>query len=263
MNTKTYTTKELAIEAARAALRPLGCKDPMSAVHFQLEQQGDEWAWHQMNLTTGEVAIGELLSDGVTQGPAPKVTICPPAGKAAAPVKAKAPASPKVKGKAEPKKAAPAAIPPGMVKARNLVGKVVFVKADDPLLVGGQLFPNKTRANDARRALTEATAKKTAAKAPKQPNVRQLERVAAERGKLPTAPDFSAPTHKRYLKRLEAIVAMVKAGNVKGLKADDTQPVSSSRVILCRYRDNAIVALEAQRKAGKAPKAQSVTKKAA
>lgn len=78
----------------------------------------------------------------------------------------------------------------------------------------------------------------------------QIEADAAA-GKLPAPPDFSAETHARFRKRLGEIVAAVKAGDVKALKADTTEPKSSSRVALCRYRDLAIIALEAQR-AGKA-----------
>lgn len=78
----------------------------------------------------------------------------------------------------------------------------------------------------------------------------QIEADAAA-GKLPTPPDFSAETHARFRKRLSEIVAFVKAGDIKALKADTTEPKSSSRVALCRYRDLAIIALEAQR-AGKA-----------
>lgn len=70
---------------------------------------------------------------------------------------------------------------------------------------------------------------------------------AAKRGELPTAPDFSAPTHKAFRGRLAKIVAMIDAGDVAGLKADTTEPKSSSRVILCRFRDLAITALEARR----------------
>lgn len=79
----------------------------------------------------------------------------------------------------------------------------------------------------------------------------QIEADAAA-GKLPTPPDFSAETHARFRKRLGEIIAAVKAGDIKALKADTTEPKSSSRVALCRYRDLAIIALEAQRAGGAA-----------
>ena len=97
-------------------------------------------------------------------------------------------------------------------------------------------------------------APETKAAAPAKPKAvgkrAQIEADAAA-GKLPTPPDFSAETHARFRKRLGEIVAFVRAGDVKALKADTTEPKSSSRVALCRYRDLAVIALEAQR-AGKA-----------
>lgn len=87
-------------------------------------------------------------------------------------------------------------------------------------------------------------------------------RLDAAKGKLPAEPDFSADTHRAYRKRLTAITAMIKARDVKGLQADETQPVSSSRVILCRYRDNAIAALQARAAKAPAKKAPAKTVKA-
>ena len=72
--------------------------------------------------------------------------------------------------------------------------------------------------------------------------------AAAEAGVIPPAPDFSADTHKRFRKRLAELVAMAEAGDLAGLKADTTEPKSSSRVALCRWRDLAIKAIEAQPK---------------
>ena len=69
---------------------------------------------------------------------------------------------------------------------------------------------------------------------------------AASRGDLPPAPDLSAPTHKAFRKRGEKIVAMAEAGDLARLEADTTEPKSSSRVMICRYRDLAIVALAAR-----------------
>jgi hypothetical protein len=72
----------------------------------------------------------------------------------------------------------------------------------------------------------------------------------AEAGKLPSPPDFSAPTHARFRGKLEAVVALVKAGDVAGLKAFAINPISSSPKAIDRYRNLAVTALEA--KAGKA-----------
>lgn len=230
MTTRTYETKTLAQDAARAALKADGVKDPMSAVHYQLDQQGEEWAWHEMNLTTGEVATGERLAEGVRQGPLVPVTVIP--------AKGSKPATPTAAPKVKPK--APATI---SAREQRRLDKIAAATA---------------KANAPKQPKAPAAPK--APKAPKQPNVRHLEAEAAKLGKLPTAPDFSKPTHQRWAKRLGEIVAMVKARDVKGLKADKTQPLSSSRVMLCRYRDNAITALTV--KAGKAAKAAPAKKAA-
>ena len=103
--------------------------------------------------------------------------------------------------------------------------------------------PAATKSSPATKAVVPAKPKAVGKRA-------QIEADAAA-GKLPTPPDFSAETHARFRKRLGEIVAFVKAGDIKALKADTTEPKSSSRVALCRYRDLAIIALEAQR-AGKA-----------
>jgi hypothetical protein len=71
-------------------------------------------------------------------------------------------------------------------------------------------------------------------------------RIAAERGEIPAAPDFSADTHKSWRKALDQIVALVKTSDIAGLEANTIQPASSSRVALCRYRDLAIIALKAR-----------------
>ena len=45
---------------------------------------------------------------------------------------------------------------------------------------------------------------------------------------------------------------MVEAGDIKGLKAYAIKPISSSPKALDRYRNYAVTALEAQKKAAKA-----------
>lgn len=69
---------------------------------------------------------------------------------------------------------------------------------------------------------------------------------AAKAGKLPSPPDFSAETHKRFRAKLESLVAMAKAGDIKGLKAVEINPVSSSPKAMAKYRDLAVIALEAK-----------------
>lgn len=70
---------------------------------------------------------------------------------------------------------------------------------------------------------------------------------AARKGQLPTPPDFSAATHTRFRAKLAKLVAMAEAGDVEGLKAVAINPVSTSPRAMARYRDLAILALEARK----------------
>jgi hypothetical protein len=73
--------------------------------------------------------------------------------------------------------------------------------------------------------------------------------AAAKAGELPPPPDFSAPTHARYRDAAKALVDMAKAGDVEGLKAVVIKPYSSSPKAMAKYRDLAVIALEARRTA--------------
>lgn len=69
--------------------------------------------------------------------------------------------------------------------------------------------------------------------------------AAAREGKLPTAPDFSAETHKRFRPLLAEVVDAVKARDAKALKAIKINPISSSPKAIAKYRDLALLAIEA------------------
>lgn len=99
-------------------------------------------------------------------------------------------------------------------------------------------------AADARRAKREAREARKAEKPAGGKRAAALE--AAQRGELPDAPDFSAPTHKPHRKRLGEVIALVEAGDIDGLKAFHINPVSSSPKAIAKYRDLAVVALEAR-----------------
>jgi hypothetical protein len=71
----------------------------------------------------------------------------------------------------------------------------------------------------------------------------------AQAGKIPAPPDFSADTHTRFRPKLAELVALVKAKDVKGLKAYPINPISTSPKAMNRYRNLAVVALEAQARA--------------
>lgn len=75
---------------------------------------------------------------------------------------------------------------------------------------------------------------------------------AAKRGEMPTAPDFTANTHKPFRKKLEAVVALVEAGDIAALRAFEIKPVSSSPKAIAKYRDLAVIALEARAAKGAA-----------
>ncbi len=70
--------------------------------------------------------------------------------------------------------------------------------------------------------------------------------VQAQAGTLPAAPDFSKPTHARFRAKLAKLVAFAEAGDVQGLKAIEINPVSTSPKAMARYRDLAIIAIEAR-----------------
>jgi hypothetical protein len=68
----------------------------------------------------------------------------------------------------------------------------------------------------------------------------------AQAGALLAPPDFSKPTHARFRAKLAKLVALAEAGDVEGLKAIDINPVSTSPKAMARYRDLAIIAIEAR-----------------
>lgn len=69
----------------------------------------------------------------------------------------------------------------------------------------------------------------------------------AQAGKLPSPPDFSADTHTRFRPKLAEVVEMVKARDLKALKAWKFEGfMSTSPKAIQRYRDLAIVALQAK-----------------
>lgn len=68
---------------------------------------------------------------------------------------------------------------------------------------------------------------------------------AARKGQLPTPPDFSAATHARFRAKLAKLIAMAEAGDAEGLKAVAINPVSTSPRAMARYRDLAVIAIEA------------------
>ena len=75
---------------------------------------------------------------------------------------------------------------------------------------------------------------------------RQAILYQAQTGALPTAPDFSKPTHTRFRAKLAQIVALAEAGDIAGLQAFEINPVSSSPKAIARYRDLCVIAITAR-----------------
>ncbi|WP_295080149.1 hypothetical protein [Tabrizicola sp.] len=68
----------------------------------------------------------------------------------------------------------------------------------------------------------------------------------ARQGELPPPPDFSAPTHARFRSKLAELVELAEKADATGLRAIAINPVSSSPKALARYRDLAVLAIEAR-----------------
>ena len=85
-------------------------------------------------------------------------------------------------------------------------------------------------------------------KAAPAPVVRKRQAVVdlAQSGTLPTAPDFSKPTHARFRAKLAQIVALAEAGDIAALQAFEINPVSSSPKAMARYRDLCVIAITAR-----------------
>ncbi|MFO0271536.1 MAG: hypothetical protein ACK53W_13495 [Gemmatimonadota bacterium] len=94
------------------------------------------------------------------------------------------------------------------------------------------------------QAATEALANRSADRV--RGGRRAAVQAAASAGVLPAAPDFSAETHKRWRGKLAAVVAMVEAGDVDGLRALEIPTYSTSPKAIARYRDLAVAALTAR-----------------
>jgi hypothetical protein len=64
---------------------------------------------------------------------------------------------------------------------------------------------------------------------------------------MPSPPNFEAETHRRFRPKLAEVVALAEAGDLKALRAYRYEGFHSTspRAIL-RYRDLAVIALEAR-----------------
>jgi hypothetical protein len=85
----------------------------------------------------------------------------------------------------------------------------------------------------------------TAPSAPRRRRDADIE-AKARQGELPPQPDFSAPTHARFRAKLAVLVELAGKADATGLRAIAINPVSSSPKALVRYRDLAVLAIEAR-----------------
>ncbi len=92
---------------------------------------------------------------------------------------------------------------------------------------------------------TEASRQSEPAAAPRRRKDAEVE-ARARQGELPPPPDFSAATHARFRAKLEGLVALAEKGDVPRLRAVVINPVSSSPKAMARYRDLAVMAIEAR-----------------
>jgi hypothetical protein len=104
------------------------------------------------------------------------------------------------------------------------------------------------------KAFGQAMAQMAKAQAQAEPSAYEPEGAAfevdlteAQKGKLPTPPDFSAKTHTSYRPKLEMLVKLAKAGDVAGLKNVHLNPCSTSPKAMYRYRALCLAALAARK----------------
>jgi hypothetical protein len=128
----------------------------------------------------------------------------------------------------------------------GLVTNAMLSSMEDPM-------KSKAKRSPAKRAANPAASKKARKPQAKREPVpkrslgkRAAIEAAARDGKLPEPPDFSAETHKRFRNKLVSVVELAKAGDLKGLRAFEINPVSSSPKAIARYRDLCVIALEAK-----------------
>jgi hypothetical protein len=92
---------------------------------------------------------------------------------------------------------------------------------------------------------TEAPLQPEPAEAPRRRKDADVE-ARARQGEMPPPPDFSAATHARFRAKLEGLMSLAEKGDVDGLRAVAINPVSSSPKAMARYRDLAVLAIEAR-----------------
>lgn len=140
---------------------------------------------------------------------------------------------------------------PGFETAEGrLVAEIDAWEPDAPAEPAKEALPNDDPAPAAVAAPiiegTKANSEPTAAPgAPRRRRDADVE-AKARQGELPPPPDFSAPTHARFRAKLAALVELAGKADATGLRAMTINPVSSSPKALARYRNLAVMAIEAR-----------------
>jgi hypothetical protein len=236
MTSPTYSARSAAIRAARAALQQPGKPAPLSGVHFTVTEVGDRFGWKATELSlcainstapmdTGDFDAGDLaaiVERGAREAGADEGEAADLAKRAA-----------KQEKKAARKRTPQVAPLPGMAPlgiARPKADEIGTIIGD----IQAQAAVDAAKASWAQPAPEKGGGKRAAALA------------AAQRGEIPSAPDFSAETHKRFRAKLAEVEALVEAGDIAGLKTFEINPVSTSPKAIARFRDLAVIALEAR-----------------
>jgi len=146
---------------------------------------------------------------------------------------------------------AQALLPVEVVPPEDAYDPPAFLRRTETVEAAGHPEPLPSIAVTERAADSQTIAAANTASWPAGPKTGKFKAIIdqAHAGALPAAPDFSKPTHARFRAKLARLVALAEAGDVEGLKAVTINPVSTSPKAMARYRDLAVVAIEARKSA--------------
>jgi hypothetical protein len=135
--------------------------------------------------------------------------------------------------------------------AGHALDEIEIVKAKDGFMWRVKPQSKRSEAHDAKLSPDpsrepQAKGKERSAASKGARGKRAAMEAAAREGRLPEPPDFTADTHKRFRNKLASVVELAKAGDLKGLRTFEINPVSSSPKAIARYRDLCVVALRAR-----------------
>ena len=267
--TKTYSARSAAIRSARSILA-LAIKDPTIDVHFRVTQDGDRWAWSEITEAPAAAiaaATAELIDARDIAGHAIRVlptnpllldgTLYPNKGRLEEARRAAAIAEGRRIAGADGERAVKAALakaPPVRRVSIEDAFKGDLGYGKPRTKAKAVTIPGISGAADALLADEPAPAPK-APRTPKAPaplSKRAQAMADAEAGNMPAAPDFSAETHKPYRTMHAKLCEAIAAGNPTEIKRILIPTYNSSVVALNRYRELALIALEARKAHAKA-----------